>query len=312
LGLPLVLFRDDQGRAAALPDRCAHRSAPLSRGRVQQGCLECPYHGWRYNSAGECVHIPALTGPPPRRRQLPLAALPTLERDGFIWVYPGSQALPPEPFRFPHLGESGWHSFRMVTRFPAPAFLCVENFLDCPHTVFVHQGWFRSRRTREVHARVRRGADWVEAEFAGERDAESVVSRTLFPGDQEMIHTDRFQMPAITRVDYGFGTERHFIITSQCTPVGPRETLVYTVMTYRFRRLGPLVRLFFEPLSRHVIRQDVAILRAVADNLERFERPGAVSLSCDLLGPQIWDMWRRARHRAPPAPQGEWMAWLKF
>src|SRR4051812_30260517 len=59
---PLVLFRDDAGRAATLIDRCAHRNVPLSAGRVVNGLLECGYHGWRYDVGGVCRTVPSLLG----------------------------------------------------------------------------------------------------------------------------------------------------------------------------------------------------------------------------------------------------------
>ena len=59
LGERLVLFRDGEGRPAALIDRCAHRNMALSRGRVSRGAIECPYHGWRYRGDGRCVAIPS-------------------------------------------------------------------------------------------------------------------------------------------------------------------------------------------------------------------------------------------------------------
>ena len=71
LGERLVLFRRKDGFPAALLDRCAHRNAPLSRGTVRDGCVECPYHGWLYNAYGRCVEIPSLRGselPKPRVR----------------------------------------------------------------------------------------------------------------------------------------------------------------------------------------------------------------------------------------------------
>jgi len=50
--LPLVLFRAEDGTPAALPDRCPHRFAPLSAGKVRDGQIECPYHGWRFAADG--------------------------------------------------------------------------------------------------------------------------------------------------------------------------------------------------------------------------------------------------------------------
>src|SRR2546423_743880 len=82
--------------------------------------------------------------------------------------------------------------------------------------------------------RVRCDAESVEVEFFEERDAQSVISRLLFPSGRQMVHSDRFLMPTTSRVDYSFGPDRHFIITSQCTPISEHETEVYTVTTFRF------------------------------------------------------------------------------
>ena len=57
-GVPLVLFRS-LGRAGALVDRCPHRNVPLSLGRVlPDGRLECAYHGWQFDTAGNCIDMP--------------------------------------------------------------------------------------------------------------------------------------------------------------------------------------------------------------------------------------------------------------
>jgi len=59
-GTHVVLFRDHHGQAVALYDRCLHRHARLSAGRVCNGRLGCPYHGWVYDGTGRCVEIPSL------------------------------------------------------------------------------------------------------------------------------------------------------------------------------------------------------------------------------------------------------------
>ncbi|NQY33296.1 MAG: Rieske (2Fe-2S) protein [Coraliomargarita sp.] len=50
---PIALFRSKQG-PGALVDRCQHRNYPLSAGRMHEGALECPYHGWRFGVDGAC------------------------------------------------------------------------------------------------------------------------------------------------------------------------------------------------------------------------------------------------------------------
>jgi len=294
LGKPLALFRDARGHPAALIDRCRHRNMALSAGRIVDGCVQCPYHGWRYDGHGRCTEIPSL--PPGRVPAFPpLRAYPALESDGYVWVFMGQEPPAASPFRFPHLDKPGWTSFRMTTRFAASAFACVENFLDCPHTVFVHKGWFRARDPRPQQARVRRYAERVEVDFVDEVQARSLVSALFFPSRRPLAHTDRFFLPAISRVDYGFGPDRDFIITSQCTPVGEQETMVYTVITFRFGRIAPLVRLVLEPVCRFILHQDVLVLARQTRQLRRFGRPRFTSVETDLFARHIQALWRRAR-----------------
>src|SRR5688572_19025646 len=80
-GEPIVLFRTEGGRLAALEDRCAHRHAPLALGRVTGETIECGYHGLRYASDGRCVHVPGQASIPPR---LLVAAYPVVERHGWV------------------------------------------------------------------------------------------------------------------------------------------------------------------------------------------------------------------------------------
>ena len=294
LGEPIVLFRTADGRPAALADRCAHRNLALSRGRVVNGSLECAYHGWRYAGSGACTLIPSLPEGPGR---IGVPAHPTTESDGFVWVFPGGPAAPGLPRRFPHLGEPGFTTFVMKNRFEAGALACLENFLDCPHTAYVHQGWFRSARAKDVSARVTCSADEVRVDFDERPERDSLVARLLFPRGRNLVHTDRFLMPTTSRVDYHFGPDWHFIITSQCTPVTEELTDVYTVVTFHARRVGPLVRLYFEPLCRRIIRQDLDVLSAQADDIRRFGGPRFTSVTSDLVGPQIARLWREAQGR---------------
>lgn len=291
LGERLVLFRQAPGRPAALIDRCAHRHMALSQGKVHGGFVECPYHGWRYDAQGRCVHIPSLRdgAKPP---EIALRSYPAVESDDYVWVYMGSKPPSGPPRRFAHVHEPRWTTFHMKTRFHAAAISCLENFLDCPHTVYVHRKWFRSRDAREVVAQVNAGSDSIEVEFFGERDAQSLVSHLLFPSQRKMVHTDRFLMPSTSRVDYSFGPNRHFVITSQCTPVTEDETEVYTVITFRFGKIAPLVRLIFEPLARRIIRQDVRILAAQTEQCRVFGPPAFTSVETDLMGPQILRLWQ--------------------
>ncbi len=108
-----------------------------------------------------------------------------------------------------------------------------------------------------------------------------------------MQHTDRYIAPSTTRVEYRFAEDKHYIITSFCTPVNDQLTDVYTVITFRYKLWGPLVRLFFEPLSRRIIAQDVSTLKLQHCNLARHEERGFRVIEQDVLLPHI-RRWRRS------------------
>jgi phenylpropionate dioxygenase-like ring-hydroxylating dioxygenase large terminal subunit len=312
-GESMVLWRDADGRAGAAVDRCAHRNAPLSAGEVRDGCVICPYHGWRYNREGECTLVPSLASGRPIPAAAKVPVFRCVERDGYVWVCPGDGEPPERPRAFPHCQEPGWTTFRMKTRFQSSVEACLENFLDCPHTSTVHRGWFRNPDPREIEAVVRRLPDGVEVEFQNEPTTGSLISRLFYPKGLPLRHTDRFLMPNLSRVDYEFDADHHFIITSQATPVTDHVTDVYTVISFRYGRLGWPIRLVFEPMSRHIIRQDVDILALHGPQIVKFGGESYTHVETDLIGLHMQSLRRRAdRGEPPPEPAADRTIRIRF
>lgn len=81
---PVVLFRTEDGDVTALEDRCAHRWAPLSHGRVIGDEIACPYHGFRYNTRGACTHVPTQLHVP---TELKIRSYPACEHGPFVWIW---------------------------------------------------------------------------------------------------------------------------------------------------------------------------------------------------------------------------------
>jgi phenylpropionate dioxygenase-like ring-hydroxylating dioxygenase large terminal subunit len=293
----LVLFRDSIGKPWALVDRCAHRGMALSEGRVVDDCLECPYHGWRYNGRARLCTVPSCDESTLLPQPKTMRAYPVVESDGHLWVWIGQDAPAAAPFRFPHCGEPGWNTFFMHTRFEAPVDACLENFLDVPHTLLVHPGLFRGKDQRATKVQVRRGQDFVEAEFINEQPMQGIGPRLLFPRGTTMRHTDRFILPSITRVDYTFGDRHAFIITSQCTQRAEFEVGVTTAITWRLPMPAWLARPFLRWYCRRVIQQDVAVLKIQGQQIKLFG-PTCLSTSADLLGSHIRGLRQRATEGA--------------
>lgn len=328
LGTPLAVFRGADGKPAALFDRCLHRNARLSAGECFDGKLGCPYHGWVYEPSGACVEIPSL-GPSQAGAHLDaeghakaglqlrpcdvgrVRSFSTKEQDGLVFVLLGEQERRP-PFRVPKHGEPGWVVYFMVTRFPNGVTNLVENFMDVPHTVFVHKGWFRNRKLREVPATVDRRNGEVLVTYEQQQDELTGAGFLMNPTGEPMTHTDHFFMPNVTRVDYLWGARSGYVISSQVTPVGPLESLVFTSISYRlpFDVPGNLVarglRRFMKWYTTQVITQDVDIMRVQREGLTRAKGGlDFTSTEADLLHADIEDVrgWlRRGGEGEGPEP----------
>ena len=145
----VVLWRDDAATVHAWADQCPHRGAKLSLGRVEDGRLECAYHGWQFAASGQCVKVPALPDftPPAAHCAKTYAAQ---EAYGLVWVRlsaTGSAVLP----AFDAEGDA---RLRMVNCGPydvaTSAPRLVENFLDMSHFGFVHEGWLGMRSATAI------------------------------------------------------------------------------------------------------------------------------------------------------------------
>lgn len=286
MGEMIVLFRKPDGQVVAMIDRCLHRNALLSEGDVFDGCIGCPYHGWTYDASGRCINIPS-EGPegqaPEDERRLP--TFPVAEQDGLVWLWMGVDAAPQgRPFSMPHYRSPGWEAYYMKTRFENGVTNLVENFMDVPHTVFVHKGWFRSRARKRVPTTVERTEDSVLVTYDQPKDSIGFTEKLLNPKGLPMLHTDKFYMPNTTRVDYVFGDEeRAFVITSTCTPMRELETEVYTLISFKLGPFNQLGKAFLPYYTRKVIEQDVDIMQIQGRALRHYGAPEFTSTPADTL-----------------------------
>ena len=83
-GNDIVLFRGSDGGIHAIAAYCPHMGANLADGRVRDGCLECPFHGWRFAGDGEVTGLPGGETPQPGRRT---ASWAVDELHGWVCIY---------------------------------------------------------------------------------------------------------------------------------------------------------------------------------------------------------------------------------
>jgi len=135
---PIVVYRDVQGRAAALEDRCCHRGVELSKGRVTaDGMLACGYHGWEYDCSGQCVHVPSFVSGTRIPVNFKVKSYPVLEQDHYVWVWMGEGEPLGRPAPIEGAHDYAWRQGTVHIACNAGMFL--ENMLDGAHAVFTHK-----------------------------------------------------------------------------------------------------------------------------------------------------------------------------
>ena len=229
LGVDIVLW-SDSGTVHAWRDQCRHRGAKLSLGSVQDGCLVCPYHGWRYDGAGACIHVPShpeLAEPLRARADVFRVQL----RCGLVWVSLGapSHGVPTPP-------EWDNPSFRTVVsgpyRFRAWGTRVLENFLDVGHYPFVHGA------PQPDPGRLAMG-DYRVEEGPGGPVARDIRVRRVWrdgpdgTGEVDVLYTYRVLRPLAGSFTKSHAGEK-FSMMDAVTPVDEAESLVWTIMAVNY------------------------------------------------------------------------------
>lgn len=134
---PVVVFRGESGKYIAFDDRCCHRGAPLSMGRVEGDCLRCMYHGMKYDPSGACIEIPGQDRIP---KTLRVHSYPVEERGHLLWIWMGDPALadPALIVDYPPLYDTQWRGLPAYLHYDANWLLIVDNLSDFAHLAFVH------------------------------------------------------------------------------------------------------------------------------------------------------------------------------
>lgn len=142
LDTPVVLYRSEAGEVIALEDRCPHRQAPLSAGKLRGDAIECGYHGFQFHKDGRCIRVPTMSSPPPIR----IEAYPVQEIGPLIWIYLGDrerlgEVPPPPPISWANSPEFSTRKGMIPVK--ANYLLLKENVLDLSHFGFVHAASFQ-------------------------------------------------------------------------------------------------------------------------------------------------------------------------
>jgi 5,5'-dehydrodivanillate O-demethylase oxygenase subunit len=135
----LVLFRDKSGNVGLIQDHCAHRGASLLYGRVEERGISCAYHGWLYDTNGDCLECPAEPAGSRFHLTVKMRAFPVRRFAGFYWAYLGPLPAPELPRFDVFVLKNGQRNITVYPILDCNWFAAAENAVDSTHLQILHQ-----------------------------------------------------------------------------------------------------------------------------------------------------------------------------
>lgn len=227
---PIVVWRDAQGMLHAAEDRCPHRHAPLSMGRIKGNTIQCMYHGMTFRTDGRCVHMPLMDQAP----DVTIRIYPVVEKDSWIWVWTGDCALADESFIPAAFGiddvERPMKSNSI--EYDAHYQLVHDNLCDLSHVDFVHDTTLRQAS----------GAHWSETAPRIQSNRRAIRFQRWFEGADLPGQSGE---KVDTWITYDFALPGIFILKGARYPLGTAQLCQQT------EPVG------LEPLMRNIEQQAV-------------------------------------------------------
>ena len=280
---PVMFYRKTDGTPVALEDRCTHRRAPLSKGKLLGDIVQCPYHGLQFNEDGKLICIPSQDRIPEGGD---IKSYPVVERNRWIWIWMGDPELadPDLIEDFHWLDDPGWgyggDRFHLEGNYQ----LLVDNLLDTTHLTFIHPTTLGTD-------------DFASSECVTERkDDRVVVSRWLmdrppaplhqkfgeFPED---AHVDRWQIatfapPAFVKLEVGsalagtgaFEGDRSqgisMISLNAITPETEKTTHYFWAQVYDFKVEERWISSLMREQVSTAFYEDLEIIKAQQENMD--------------------------------------------
>ncbi|HAH10034.1 MAG TPA: 2Fe-2S ferredoxin [Alphaproteobacteria bacterium] len=255
LGEPVMFARDLQGQVFAFRDLCPHRGVPLSAGKLVEGTVECPYHGWRFKPSGQCHHIPSLvSGQDLDPGKISVRTYPVSESNGLIWVYiaeqPGEAPKVPAPAL--DLPPGARPRMQEMQLFPCELDSAVVGLMDPAHGPFVHKSWWW-RSTKSMYEKAKDYAP-VERGFTmvAHKPSRNSTIYHLLGGD--LTTEIAFHLPGI-RIETIKAGKNQILSLTTCTPVDATKTEVTQTFFWNIGWLWA-IRPFFRPMASAFLAQD--------------------------------------------------------
>jgi phenylpropionate dioxygenase-like ring-hydroxylating dioxygenase large terminal subunit len=292
---PILLFRKDDGTAVALEDRCCHRQAPLSMGKLIGNIVKCPYHGLEFDASGKCVKVPSQDLVP---KNAFVRSYPMVERNHWLWIWMGepAKADPKLIEDFHWMDDPAWRYGGNHLHVESNYLLLVENLLDTTHLPFLHPTTLGTDAFARSEFEVKREGDRITVAryLMNELPAPFHKQMSEFPDGMKV---DRWQVthygpPSFVRLDIGsapVGTpirqgERSKGVNmwnlNAITPETEKTAHYFFAQAYNFKLDEPWVGNMLAKQITEIFMDDMAMVKAQQKNMDMGPAP-SVTLGQD-------------------------------
>ncbi len=252
----LVFWRNSRNDICCIADKCCHRGASLSCGKVIDGQAVCPFHGFEYDSTGKVTHIPADGKVSVPGEQYRVPSYIAKEAYGFIWVWYGDKNTSrPEISFFTEL-KKGYSYGQIVETWGVHYTRAIENQLDVVHLPFVHRTTIGKGNKKLVNGPVVRWEGTLMTFYVS--NVQDTGQRPLKPdelSDYERLFSLQLQLPNT----WQNRISPHLRIMAAFVPVDEENTRIYLRFYQNFVRipvLRTLVNITGNTMDRIILHQD--------------------------------------------------------
>lgn len=260
-GRGFALWRGADGNVTCLPDRCSHRAAILSTGKILEGCLECPYHGLRFDKSGRCVLIPANGAHAHIPDGFDITPAIVREAHGLVWYWYGEGEPAAEIPWLPGATELDRNAAEYNYEPAVPYLRVLENLADFHHFPILHKTMIPGVGTR---------MDQMDVHMEGNVVAFAATMRYENPRRPETKIQAWFGLPSLALIKLG-----NFLVNYVLTPVDEDRTWVYARYEHTKLRgtLGRIAGTIAGRYDRAILElQDKAVLQTQVDEPGDFSR----------------------------------------
>lgn len=274
LGEQILLGRDAEGRVFALKDFCPHRGMPLRYGRFDGCQVECCYHGWTFDTQGQCTSVPSLTADATTDiSKIRTGTYPCTEQDGLVWIYMAENAklqptLPP-----PAMPAAITGGFRAIDRVDLPCNVdhAVIGLMDPSHGPYVHKSWWW-RTKKSMHEKAKQFAPRDHGfRMVSHKPSSNSRAYRILGGSGERSTEIAFQLPGLRTEHITIG-QKYVVLLTALTPVDGRNTVLHQFFYTNIGLMNLLLPLL-RPFGRAFIAQDVRVVKMQQEGLQEGHPP---------------------------------------